>query len=199
MTIGKTLRVLNAVHHYEVGVPITLTQYVNFRCSTLNTNAPHRYNFISPGQLLARLTSRSLHLLALRVAGHLSIKPDAILKHWACAKIARSKPSAGITGSEDGDDEVCKLIVEKFEAMGGGGSGVSYAEIAKRAWEIGRTGLATKVCTYAQELIVELISSVQLLDHETRAAEQVPLLLGMKEDRRALEKAVDSGDTDLGE
>lgn len=42
-------------------------------------------------------------------------------------------------------------------------------------------------------------SFVQLLDHETRAAEQVPLLLGMKEDRRALEKAVDSGDTDLGE
>ena len=110
----------------------------------------HRYNFISPGQLLARLTSRSLHLLALRVASHLSVEPDAILKHWACAKIARSKPSAGITGSEDGDDEVCKLIVEKFEAMGGGGSGVSYAEIAKRAWEIGRTGLATKVRTYAK-------------------------------------------------
>ena len=40
---------------------------------------------------------------------------------------------------------------------------------------------------------------VQLLDHETRAAEQVPLLLGMREDGRALEKAVDSGDTDLGE
>lgn len=148
--MGKTLRVLNAVHYYEVGIPITLTQYVNVRCGTLHHNAPHRYNFISPGQLLARLTARSLHLLALRVASHLSIEPDTILKHWACAKIARSKPSAGITGSEDGDDEVCKLIVEKFEAMGGGGSGVSYAEIAKRAWEIGRTGLATKVCTYSQ-------------------------------------------------
>jgi len=156
--MGKTLRVLNAVHYYEVGIPITLTQYVNFRCSVLYSNVSHRYNFISSGQLIARLTSRSLHLLALRVASHLSIKPDAILKHWACAKIARSKPSAGITGSGDGDDEVCKLIVEKFEAMGGGGSGVSYAEIAKRAWEIGRTGLATKVCTYAQGLMVELIT-----------------------------------------
>ena len=156
--MGKTLRVLNAVHYYEVGIPITLAQYVNLCGSTLNTNAPHRYNFISADQLLTRLTSRSLHLLALRVASHLSIKPDPILKHWACAKIARSKPSAGITGSEDGDDEVCKLIVEKFEAMGGGGSGVSYAEIAKRAWEIGRTGLATKVCTYAQRLTIELIA-----------------------------------------
>jgi len=26
--MGKTLRVLNAVHYYEVGIPITLTQYV---------------------------------------------------------------------------------------------------------------------------------------------------------------------------
>ena len=152
--MGKTLRVLNAVQYYEVGIPITLTQWVNSYRSTLHSDALNRYNFISSDQLLARLTSRSLHLLALRVASHLSIKPDAILKHWACAKIARSKPSAGITGNEDGDDEVCKLIVEKFEAMGGGGSGVSYAEIAKRAWEIGRTGLATKVCAYPLRLMV---------------------------------------------
>ena len=32
-----------------------------------------------------------------------------------------------------------------------------------------------------------------------RAAEQVPLLLQMKEERIALVKAIDSGDTDLGE
>lgn len=40
---------------------------------------------------------------------------------------------------------------------------------------------------------------LQLLDHETRASDQVPLLLTMKEDKLALVKAVDSGDTDLGE
>lgn len=39
--------------------------------------------------------------------------------------------------------------------------------------------------------------TVQLLDHEPRAAEQVPLLLQMKQDKIALEKAVDSGDSDL--
>ena len=39
----------------------------------------------------------------------------------------------------------------------------------------------------------------QLLDHERRAEEQVPLLLQMKEDKVALVKAIDSGDTDLGE
>lgn len=36
------------------------------------------------------------------------------------------------------------------------------------------------------------------MDHELRASDQVPLLLMMKEDRLALQKAVDSGDTDLG-
>ena len=35
------------------------------------------------------------------------------------------------------------------------------------------------------------------MDYETQAADQVPLLLEMKEDRLALLKAVNSGDTDL--
>ncbi|KAG5349976.1 hypothetical protein C0989_000951 [Termitomyces sp. Mn162] len=70
------------------------------------------------------------------------------------------------------------MIVQKFEQLGGGD--VSYADIAKKAWEAGRSWLATK-----------------LLDHEPKASDQVLLLLTMKEDRLALEKAVDSGDTDL--
>lgn len=39
---------------------------------------------------------------------------------------------------------------------------------------------------------------MKLLDHEPRAGDQVPLLLSMKEDKLALTKAIDSGDTDLG-
>ncbi len=38
----------------------------------------------------------------------------------------------------------------------------------------------------------------QLLNYEPQAADQVPLLLEMKEDKLALTKAVTSGDTDLG-
>jgi hypothetical protein len=102
------------------------------------------------------------------MAAHLGLAPDGVLKHWACAKVAR-----------DGDDAaVCAAVVGKL--TGGGGS-VRFAEIARRAWEAGRPQLATR-----------------LLDHEPRAAEQVPLLLSMQEDRLALGKAVDSGDTDLG-
>lgn len=40
---------------------------------------------------------------------------------------------------------------------------------------------------------------VQLLDFEARSGEQVPLLLKMKRSQLALSKAVESGDTDLGE
>lgn len=41
--------------------------------------------------------------------------------------------------------------------------------------------------------------TLQLLDFEARSAEQVPLLLKMKRSQLALSKAVESGDTDLGE
>ncbi|KAJ7634891.1 vacuolar assembling/sorting protein VPS16 [Roridomyces roridus] len=165
VNMGQTLKVLNAVRFYEIGIPLTHLQYI----------------YASPSHLIKRLTARNMHLLALRISTFLSMKPDAVLKHWASAKILRSRPSATGTGIEadvGGDDEVCKLIVDKFEQLGG--ADVSYAEIAKRAWEAGRGRLATK-----------------LLDHEPRAADQVPLLLSMKEDRLALLKAVDSGDTDL--
>lgn len=101
-----------------------------------------RYTQLSPAHLIDRLTARNLHLLALRISSYLSLKPDAVLKHWACAKIVRAKPAAADAG-RDADDVVCRSIVEKFESLGRGE--VSYAEIAKRAWEVGRAALATKV------------------------------------------------------
>lgn len=73
-----------------------------------------------------------------------------MLKHWACAKIAKTHPSGGIGvagGTGEDDEQVARAIVDKFETMGAGAGsvGVSYAEIAKKAWESGRTSLATKV------------------------------------------------------
>lgn len=175
VAMGQTLKVLNAVRFYEIGIPLTYDQYV--------VSPPWspllrilRYQYAFPSSLVERLTARNMHLLALRISAFLGMKPDAVLKHWASAKILKSKS----TSTSDGDEEVCALIVDKFKQLGGGGGEVSYAEIAKRAWEVGRAGLATR-----------------LLDHEANASDQVPLLLTMKEDRLALEKAVDSGDTDL--
>ncbi|KAH7345376.1 vacuolar assembling/sorting protein VPS16 [Rhizoctonia solani] len=163
IAMGKTLKILNAARYYEIGIPITYAQYQH-------TSAAH---------LIARLTARNEHLLALRIAEFLGRPPDTVLKHWACAKIAKSgkikaeDPDAPADGA---DAVVCRAIVDKFRAT----PGASFADIAKRAWELGRGKLAT-----------------MLLDHEPRPGEQVPLLLQMKEERSALIKAVDSGDTDL--
>lgn len=147
-----------------------------------------------------------MHLLALRISGFLGLKPDAVLKHWACAKIIKSRPTTTGTGKDaelSADDEVCRVIVEKFQELGG--VDVSYADIARKAWEVGRVGLATKVRSGLPTFLVEASflrhfthSAPQLLDHEPKGSDQVPLLLAMKEDKLALVKAVDSGDTDLG-
>ncbi|KAG8725757.1 hypothetical protein FRC11_001556, partial [Ceratobasidium sp. 423] len=164
VAMGKTLKVLNAARYYEIGIPITYAQY----------------QYTSAAHLIARLTARNEHLLALRIAEFLGRPPDTVLKHWACAKIAKSgkiKAEDPDAPADKADADVCRAIVEKFRAT----PGASFADIAKRAWELGRGRLAT-----------------MLLDYEPRPGEQVPLLLQMKEERLALIKAVDSGDTDLG-
>jgi hypothetical protein len=93
--------------------------------------------------LITALISRNLHLLALRITQHLSLRPDQVLKHWASAKIQRSKPTPDLGGGSD-DDILCREIVAKFKAEGEGS--VSYAEIARGAYEGGRSKLATMVC-----------------------------------------------------
>ena len=146
--MGQTLKVLNAIRYYEIGIPMTYQQYARSFGSWTDWTDIDRYTLLSPEELLARLTSRSMHLLALRIANFLSVKPDAVLKHWACAKISKTRPNGGIgAGTAEDDEEVARGIVEKFEAMGAGAgsAGVSYAEIAKRAWESGRNRLATEV------------------------------------------------------
>lgn len=159
---------------------LTISEFPDLFCEENSINRAQRYITSSPSYLISHLISRNLHLLALRISQHLSLRPDSVLKHWATARITRS--NKGVDPSDRGvieDEQVCEAIVEKFEKEGE--RGVSYAETAKQAWEAGRTRLAT-----------------MLLDHEPRAAEQVPLLLQMKQDKIALSKAVDSGDTDLG-
>lgn len=46
---------------------------------------------------------------------------------------------------------------------------------------------------------LSLLPAPQLLEYEPRSGEQVPLLLKMKRSKLALNKAIESGDTDLGE
>lgn len=147
----ETLRVLNAVRFYEVGIPLSHDQYQR----------------LGPEGLIARLLNRHEYLLALRIAGYLRLPTDKIYVHWASAKVR--------AGTED-DDTICQLIVDKLS----GKPGISFESIAHAAYDEGRGRLAT-----------------ELLNHEPRAGRQVPLLLSMEEDEVALDKAIESGDTDL--
>ncbi|KAI0208261.1 hypothetical protein LSAT2_007078 [Lamellibrachia satsuma] len=121
--------------------------------------------------LIDRLVLRRHYCLAIRICDYLKL-PDAegssrILAHWACYKVQQKHIP---------DEEVARAIASKLDDM----SGVSYADIANGAFDGGRVKLALK-----------------LLDHEPKAAEQVPLLMKMKRDELALSKAIESGDTDL--
>lgn len=147
----ETLRVLNAVRFYEIGLPVSFEQYQR----------------LTPEGLIQRLINRHEYLLALRVAGYLRLPTDRIYVHWASAKVR--------LGAED-DDSICQMVVEKLA----GKPGISFEAIARAAYDEGRGRLAT-----------------ELLNHEPRAGRQVPLLLSMEEDEIALDKAIESGDSDL--
>lgn len=147
----ETLRVLNAVRFYEVGMPVSFEQF-------------HR---LTSERLIQRLLNRREYTLALKIASYLKLPSDRIYIHWASTK-AR-------VGTED-DDAVCRLIVERLS----GKPGISFEEIARSAHHEGRERLAT-----------------ELLNYEPRGGKQVPLLLDMEKDEMALDKAIDSGDSDL--
>lgn len=147
----ETLRVLNAVRDYKIGLPLTYEQYLR----------------LTPAKLVQRLINRHEYLLAIRISEHLHLSTDKIYVHWASQKVR--------TSTED-EDTICNMIVQKL----GDKHGVSFEIIARAAYDEGRGHLAT-----------------QLLNHEPRAGKQVPLLLSMNEDDIALDKAIESGDTDL--
>lgn len=90
-------------------------------------------------RLISRLTALNMHLLALRISSFMHLRPDPVLKHWACSKIAAAQYAGG--GASQ-DDHLRRVIVDKFEKEG---MSVCYADIAKKAWQLGRTKLATKV------------------------------------------------------
>ncbi|CAK6981606.1 vacuolar protein sorting-associated protein 16 homolog [Scomber scombrus] len=151
----RELRVLNAVRDAAVALPLTHTQ---FKQMTLQV-------------LIDRLVYRQFYPLAIEICRYLKI-PDyqgvsRVLKHWASCKVQQKDLS---------DESISRAVCMKV----GDSAGVSYSDIAAKAFECGRTELAIK-----------------LLDYEARSGEQVPLLLKMKRSQLALSKAVESGDTDL--
>ncbi len=115
----ETLRVLNAVRFYEIGLPLSYDQYQR----------------VGPDSLIARLLNRHEYLLALRIAGYLHLPTDKIYVHWACAKVR--------SGSEP-EDELCRLVVDRLA----GKPGISFEEIARAAYDEGRGRLATELLNH---------------------------------------------------
>ncbi|XP_028809833.1 vacuolar protein sorting-associated protein 16 homolog isoform X2 [Denticeps clupeoides] len=151
----RDLRVLNAVRSYTVGIPLTHTQYKQMTCQVL----------------IDRLVYRKLYPLAIEICRYLKTPEyqgvSRVLKHWACCKVQQK---------EESDEAIARAVSVKLAEA----AGISYSEIASKAYECGRTELAIK-----------------LLEFEPRSGEQVPLLLKMKRSQLALSKAIESGDTDL--
>jgi hypothetical protein len=147
----ETLRVLNAVRDYKIGMPLSYDQYLR----------------LTPAKLVQRLVHRHEYLLAIRISEYLYLSTDQIYIHWASHKVRNSTES---------EESICNAVIERLKDK----RGISYETIARAAYDEGRGNLATK-----------------LLDHEPRAGKQVPLLMSMEEDEIALDKAIESGDTDL--
>ncbi|KAL8936002.1 MAG: hypothetical protein Q9211_004401 [Gyalolechia sp. 1 TL-2023] len=126
-----------------------------------------QYRRLTSEKLIQRLINRHQYLLAVRLSDYLRLPANQIYVHWASEKVRNS--------TED-EDTICSAVVGKLN----GRPGISFEVIARAAYDEGRSHLAT-----------------QLLNHETRAGKQVPLLLSMEEDEIALDKALESGDTDL--
>ncbi|XP_053114089.1 vacuolar protein sorting-associated protein 16 homolog isoform X2 [Hemicordylus capensis] len=151
----RDLRVLNAIRDYQIGIPLSFDQYTQLTIEVL----------------LDRLVLRRLYPIAIKICEYLRLSEfqgiSRILAHWACYKVQQKDMS---------EEEVAQAINQKL----GDTPGISYSEIAARAYECGRTELAIK-----------------LLEYEPRSGKQVPLLLKMKRSKLALSKAIESGDTDL--
>uniref|UniRef100_A0A667IZW1 Vacuolar protein sorting-associated protein 16 homolog n=1 Tax=Lynx canadensis TaxID=61383 RepID=A0A667IZW1_LYNCA len=148
----QDLRVLNAIRDYHIGIPLTYSQYKQLTIQVL----------------LDRLVLRRLYPLAIQICEYLRL-PEV-------QGVSRILAHGPVQQKDVSDEDVARAINQKL----GDTPGVSYSDIAARAYGCGRTELAIK-----------------LLEYEPRSGEQVPLLLKMKRSKLALSKAIESGDTDL--
>ncbi|KAF7282142.1 vacuolar protein sorting 16 [Rhynchophorus ferrugineus] len=163
----RLLRVLNAIRDPKVGIPLTISQLKYMRM----LESVNSNGDDSLKNLLDRLITRNMYFLALQLAKYLKMPEkdgsNYILLHWAKYKVSQHQVE---------EEVVAREIADKL----GYSSGISYKEIAEKAAEFGKKKLAIK-----------------LLDYESKASEQVELLLKLGENQPALLKAIESGDTDL--
>ncbi len=120
-TICKSLRVINALKDYKIGIPMTMTQYET----------------LGPVVIIDRLLQRRLFPLASKIVEFLQIPSGAsrVLAHWACYKVAQ----------DDLDDSTIAETIKKRLQASGKNSEISYCDIASKAIEVGRSQLAIQL------------------------------------------------------
>ncbi|KAI9628688.1 hypothetical protein H4Q26_017982 [Puccinia striiformis f. sp. tritici PST-130] len=116
--MAKTLRVLNAVRDYKIGIPLTYEQYISHH----------------PDQLISRLAARSQYLLALRLTEFLNLSPAGVLRHWARNVIVDMDSASSTDPSKSGTSPAAVWV--------------SPADIAEIAWSLGKTKLCTELLAH---------------------------------------------------
>eukprot|EP01124_Arcella_intermedia_P027900 TRINITY_DN5562_c0_g1_i1.p1 TRINITY_DN5562_c0_g1~~TRINITY_DN5562_c0_g1_i1.p1 ORF type:complete len:839 (+),score=197.97 TRINITY_DN5562_c0_g1_i1:291-2519(+) len=128
-----------------------------------------QYKILTPQVLIDRLIYRSQYVLAHEICQYLGLRTDKVLLRWA-----KKRVSTFCVG--ESDEDIAKSIKNRLKNA----EGVSFASISLEAYRIGREDLA-----------------VMLLDAEPNADDQIPLLVHMRKYEMAIEKAIQSGDTNL--
>ncbi|KAJ2896885.1 Vacuolar protein [Coemansia aciculifera] len=120
---------------------------------------------------ISRLLNRQQHRMAAAVCQYMEQPADQVYVHWACAKIRAS--------STLDDDTLYRALLDRLDSLPTA-TIASFVDIAEVANHCGYQRLA-----------------IRLLGHEPRAANQVPLLISMNQDKAAMDAAIRSGDADL--
>ncbi|GMP53908.1 hypothetical protein CsSME_00019228 [Camellia sinensis var. sinensis] len=110
----KTLRVLNAVRNYDIGIPLSIQQY----------------KLLTPSVLVGRLINAHHHVVALRISEYLGMNQEVVIMHWACAKITASLAIPDVT--------LLEILLDKLKIC----KSISYAAVAAHADKSGRRKLA---------------------------------------------------------
>jgi hypothetical protein len=144
----RTLRVLNAVRHHSIGIPLS----------------PAQLQALTTDTLVSRLVNAHHHLLALRISEHLGLAPDRVLIHWAIARIRA--PPAKSARQALSDADLASEIVGRLRIR----PGISYAEVASAAFQAGREDLAALLLDHEPRasrqvpLLISMRRGVRALD-----------------------------------
>eukprot|EP01028_Stygiella_incarcerata_P006175 TRINITY_DN251_c1_g2_i1.p1 TRINITY_DN251_c1_g2~~TRINITY_DN251_c1_g2_i1.p1 ORF type:complete len:899 (+),score=217.35 TRINITY_DN251_c1_g2_i1:92-2788(+) len=117
----RAIRLLNMFRYWDVGIPMTMAQYRK----------------LGEEAMVRRLTSRDMHLLAIRMCDYLGLPGGHVLVEWAKRKVASPLDNVIILGS----------IQEKLKDY----SGIEYHKIAEEAFACGKSDLAIQLLENERE------------------------------------------------